>query len=157
MKKTNELGRSMVEMLGVLAIMGVIMYGAISGIGFGVDMYKINASYNDIEELSQGIIDLYSWSQDGYTAFTSALCDNDLIDAGCYTGGGCNSGAVCFDGRFGGNAYVVTAAGDHFTIGYAGLSELACTRLKSMSYSHVTVDSHCDGNGSNRYLTFTSR
>ena len=80
-KAKNESGRTMLEMLGVLAIMGVIMYGAIAGIGFGVDMYKINATFNDVEELSQGVIDLFSWNAGGYptNSFGTAVIMEGLV------------------------------------------------------------------------------
>ena len=65
-RKINESGRTMVEMMGVLAIIGVIMYGAIVGIGFGVDMYKVTATYNDLEKAAEDLKDLYSWSRGGY-------------------------------------------------------------------------------------------
>ena len=40
--KFNELGRSMVEMLGVLAIIGVLSVGAISGYSTAMTKYKLN-------------------------------------------------------------------------------------------------------------------
>lgn len=40
--KFNELGRSMVEMLGVLAIVGVLSVGAISGYSKAMMKYKLN-------------------------------------------------------------------------------------------------------------------
>ncbi len=40
--KFNELGRSMVEMLGVLAIIGVLSVGAISGYSKAMFKYKLN-------------------------------------------------------------------------------------------------------------------
>ena len=64
MKNQDESGRSMIEMLGVLGIMGVIMYGAVAGINFGIDVYRVNATYREIDELSKSIIDLSSWPND---------------------------------------------------------------------------------------------
>ena len=40
--KTNQFGRSMVEMLGVLAIIGVLSIGAIAGYSKAMNKYKIN-------------------------------------------------------------------------------------------------------------------
>ena len=81
--KQNESGRTMLEMLGVLAVMGIIMYGAISGIGFGVSMYKINATFNQLEEISQGLTDLYSWTR-SYPAeegaMNRAVCENAVTE-----------------------------------------------------------------------------
>ena len=42
MKKTNESGRSMVEMLGVLAIIGVLSIGGIAGYTLAMNRYRAN-------------------------------------------------------------------------------------------------------------------
>ena len=46
--KFNELGRSMVEMLGVLAIIGVLSVGAISGYSKAMMKYKLNRQTEQI-------------------------------------------------------------------------------------------------------------
>ena len=154
-KAKNESGRTMLEMLGVLAIMGVIMYGAIAGIGFGVDMYKITATFNDVEELSQGVIDLFSWNAGGYpeTSFKQAIQGNDLVDLQI-----CNSGAstsACFVSRFGSQINVTPCPArdcSKFEIAISGLPYLAVQRLKNMTYANMTVTSTDDGS-----LTLTSK
>ncbi len=42
MKRTNETGRSMVEMLGVLAIIGVLSIGGIAGYTMAMNRYRAN-------------------------------------------------------------------------------------------------------------------
>ena len=42
MKRTNESGRSMVEMLGVLAIIGVLSIGGIRGYSLAMNRYRAN-------------------------------------------------------------------------------------------------------------------
>ena len=58
--KNNETGRSMVEMLGVLAIVGVLSAGALKGYSSAMFKYKMNQTidittrmFQRIEELSQ--------------------------------------------------------------------------------------------------------
>ena len=46
MKKTNETGRSMVEMLGVLAIIGVLSIGGIAGYTLAMNRYRANEILN---------------------------------------------------------------------------------------------------------------
>ena len=138
-KRHNESGRTMLEMLGVLAIMGVIMYGAIAGIGFGVNMYKINASYNDLQELSQGIIDLYSWTT-AYPASTNildAVESNDILSGAHFQGSVGNFTAI--DGQFGSSKMMVAVPlnGNCFGIVYQGIPEIACSRLVHMSYANL--------------------
>ena len=48
MKGILESGRSMVEMLGVLAIVGVLSIGGIMGYSYGMDKYRANETINDI-------------------------------------------------------------------------------------------------------------
>lgn len=47
--KKNETGRSMVEMLGVLAIIGVLSVGGITGYRTAMDRYKANKLINEIQ------------------------------------------------------------------------------------------------------------
>ncbi len=49
--KFNELGRSMVEMLGVLAIIGVLSVGAISGYSKAMLKYKLNKQAEQLDTL----------------------------------------------------------------------------------------------------------
>ena len=44
----SESGRSMVEMLGVLAIIGVLSIGGIMGYSYGMDKYRANETLNDV-------------------------------------------------------------------------------------------------------------
>lgn len=69
--KSFETGRSMVEMLGVLAIIGVLSIGGIMGYSYGMDKYRANETINDImlkmvdivSTVNQsGIPDSTSWS-----------------------------------------------------------------------------------------------
>ena len=50
MKKTNETGRSMVEMLGVLAIIGVLSIGGIAGYTMAMNKYQANEIVNTITQ-----------------------------------------------------------------------------------------------------------
>ena len=55
MYKTNENGRSMIEMLGVLAIIGVLSVGGIAAFGKMYSRYKINETQNQINAISSKI------------------------------------------------------------------------------------------------------
>lgn len=48
LKHKNEDGRSMVEMLGTLAIIGVLSIGGIAGYSYGMNKYKANTIIQDI-------------------------------------------------------------------------------------------------------------
>ena len=56
MAKNYESGRSMVEMLGTLAIIGVLSIGGIAGYSYGMDKYRANQTMNDIMLMGVDII-----------------------------------------------------------------------------------------------------
>ena len=56
----NENGRSMVEMLGVLAIIGVLSVGAISGYSTAMNKYKLNKQTEQYNTVISAIIKYYN-------------------------------------------------------------------------------------------------
>ena len=54
--KRMECGRSMVEMLGTLAIIGVLSIGGIAGYSYGMDKYRANETINDVMLMGVDII-----------------------------------------------------------------------------------------------------
>ncbi|MEE6207253.1 MAG: type 4 pilus major pilin [Alphaproteobacteria bacterium] len=67
MMKTNESGRSMIEMLGVLAIIGVLSVGGIAGYSKAMMQYKINKTVDQISQVVGNVRTLFG-SQKNYTA-----------------------------------------------------------------------------------------
>ena len=55
----REHGRSMIEMLGVLAIIGVLSVGGIAGYSKAMEKWKINKTIEQVEEITQNILTLY--------------------------------------------------------------------------------------------------
>ncbi len=53
--KSNEAGRSMIEMLGVLAIIGVLSVGGIAGYSKAMMKYRINRTFEQITLLTQNM------------------------------------------------------------------------------------------------------
>ncbi len=56
---TNQSGRSMIEMLGVLAIIGVLSVGGIAGYSKAMTKYRINKTIDQITQISQNVRMLY--------------------------------------------------------------------------------------------------
>ena len=56
----NQNGRSMVEMLGVLAIIGVLSVGGIAGYSKAMFKYKMNKTIGEISSVLQNIVELDS-------------------------------------------------------------------------------------------------
>ena len=79
MKQNYEAGRSMVEMLGTLAIIGVLSIGGIAGYSYGMDKYRANTIMNDVNLRA---IDLIAQANRGGTP---NLSEWPTITAGKYT------------------------------------------------------------------------
>ncbi len=66
----NENGRSMIEMLGVLAIIGVLSVGGIAGYSKAMQKYRINKAIEQITLMSQNIRIFFA-NQKNYTGLTN--------------------------------------------------------------------------------------
>ena len=47
-RRTNESGRSMVEMLGVLAVIGVLTLGGLAGYNYAMNKHRANTILNEV-------------------------------------------------------------------------------------------------------------
>ncbi|MBQ6854077.1 MAG: hypothetical protein IJO11_01370, partial [Alphaproteobacteria bacterium] len=57
--KFNEIGRSMVEILGVLAVIGVLSVGGIIGYKYAMDKYRTNDIVESVHMRSTDIWHIY--------------------------------------------------------------------------------------------------
>ena len=87
MTRGDESGRSMVEMLGVLAIMGVLVIGGIAGYRYAMDKYNANEILNEVRKRAVTVsqqrilgqpIDLSEWS--------TTIQGHPVTAAGSYNG-----------------------------------------------------------------------
>lgn len=62
-KYTSESGRSMVEMLGVIAIIGVISVGGITSMSYVDSYFRTSSTLLEVDGLARDIVDMCSWSQ----------------------------------------------------------------------------------------------
>ena len=82
-RQTNPIGRSMIEMLGVLAIIGVLSVGGIAGYSKAMETYKINKTKQQIAEIITNIQTLYMQQKDfngldNTTAVQMGIVPDDL-------------------------------------------------------------------------------
>ncbi len=54
--KINQIGRSMIEMLGVLAVIGVLSVGGIAGFSKAMLQYKLNQQASQLNSIVQSIV-----------------------------------------------------------------------------------------------------
>ena len=67
----NENGRSMIEMLGVLAIIGVLSVGGIAGFSKAMESYKTNQSIDQISTMIANVKNLGLRQHNRFTGFTT--------------------------------------------------------------------------------------
>ena len=85
--KNEQSGRSMVEMLGVLAIIGVLSIGGISGYSKAMAKFRVNKTLDQISMLVMNIRSLYSANinYEGLTdkiAIQMGIIPRDMLPSG---------------------------------------------------------------------------
>lgn len=66
----GQKGRSMIEMLGVLAIIGILSIGGLAGYSKAIDRYRINESINQVTYIVQNTRDLFITQKNFYGALS---------------------------------------------------------------------------------------
>lgn len=131
--RVNESGRSMIEMLGVLAIIGVLSVGGIAGYSKAMNKFKTNKVSDNVSMLVANIKTLYA-QQNTYTG----LNNGTAVSMGVVPDelGTVYDGAkATLTNAFNGPVFIIasdsTAAGDGkaFTIQFNNLSREACISL----------------------------
>ena len=138
MMKYNENGRSMVEMLGVLAIIGVLSVGGIAGYSKAMNKYKINKTTDQVSMLVANIRTLFS-SQGNYEGLTNAQAIKfGVVPNDMYTPKSGSAEITEIHNAFNGDVTIEssparTAEGDDgteaFVITYEGLTSEACVTI----------------------------
>ncbi len=145
MLKTNENGRSMIEMLGVLAIIGVLSVGGIAGYSKAMNKFKTNKVADNVSMLVANIKTMYAQQKTyGNLSTTSAndmgLIPDELVKKSGDTTSYKNAyngeveihtagSTVADDGQAAGTAGKVSADNKAFVIFFGGLSREACITL----------------------------
>lgn len=128
--ETDESGRSLIEMLGTIAIITMITVGGMTGAGYAMQSWRANTAADDIEQAVLGVQDLYSWQKD-YTGLSmSKICQNDVLSRDCVN--------YKWKNPFGGDMYVEPVnGGENFTITLTEVPAASCRNLLSRSWEHV--------------------
>ena len=133
MKNFNENGRSMVEMLGVLAIIGVLSVGGIAGYSKAMNKYKINKTTDQVSMLVANIRTLFS-SQGNYAGLSNAQAKKfGVVPNDMYT----KVSSADIKNAFNGSVTIVAdkarSSGDSgseaFIVEYNGLPSEACVTI----------------------------
>ena len=134
LNKTEQSGRSMVEMLGVLAIIGVLSVGGISGYSKAMAKYKLTKAQDQLSMLLINIRTAFSGSANFNGLNNQAAIDLNIVPADMLPGGlGANDGKIinAFSGAV---TIAATSSNQHFTVQFAGLGTETCTSLASSDW-----------------------
>lgn len=131
--KNSDCGRSMVEMLGVLAIIGVLSVGGIAGYSKAMTKFKINKSMDQVSMLVASIRTLYSGQRnyagfDNENAIKFGIVPNEMV-GGDDTITNAFAGSVIF-----GTATQNGNTSAAFTITYNGLGKEACVTMATADW-----------------------
>lgn len=127
--RVNEQGRSMIEMLGVLAIVGVLSVGGIAGYSKAMNKFKTNKVIDQINMISTNIRTLYS-SQRDFEGLNNQVAKSAGIVSGDMYSGAADSNSDITN-AFQGEVYITTGyhngkANAAYIIGFNGLPKSAC-------------------------------
>lgn len=139
--RVNEQGRSMIEMLGVLAIVGVLSVGGIAGYSKAMAKFKTNKVIDQINTISTNVRTLYS-SQRNYgglnngTAIRMALIPSEMYAASNKSASGSN---VKVTNAFGGDLYIHsvnrgTGTDNAYVIAVDTLPKTACVSIATTDW-----------------------
>lgn len=134
--KSEQNGRSMIEMLGVLAIIGVLSVGGISGYSKAMAKFKVNKTLDQVSMLITNIRTMYGNSID-YTGLDEAqvinldLAPQDMLKK---TGTG-DAAKTDLKNPFNGDVTVTAGTNNaSFKIKYDGLDLGACVTIASSDW-----------------------
>lgn len=132
--KNEQSGRSMVEMLGVLAIIGVLSVGGISGYSKAMAKFKLTKAQDQLSMLVMNIRTAFATSP-GYPGLNNSLAISyKLVPTEM------KSSATGLLNAFGGSATIMAVKGGSnadngaFAITFNGLGKDACTSLASSDW-----------------------
>ena len=130
----NEQGRSMIEMLGVLAIVGVLSVGGIAGYSKAMNKFKTNKLIEQVNMISTNIRTLYA-SQKSYDKLTNGaaiktgVLPNEMYESSASVDA--NDSTATITNAFAGN--VVIKAADVKTTGDAGAFIISMDKIPEAS------------------------
>ena len=133
---SEQSGRSMVEMLGVLAIIGVLSVGGISGYSKAMAKYRVNKTLDQISMLVMNIRSMYSanTNYDGLgaqIAIQMGIIPNDMLAPGADR----DAADTIYNAYQGVVQLASTGANNQqFTVTYAGLPKEACVTIATADW-----------------------
>ena len=141
--KLNEYGRSMIEMLGVLAIIGVMTVGGLNIIGRSRNMHEIGQLVSEVSKVAMTAKKMACQYDEEYGTYTMFLFKSEAYSDELEYENGAFTGPMDTQ---------ITITGDKsfFTVSTSNLSEDACIQLAGNNWGSKGTNGFlgvCVGNG----------
>lgn len=161
----NDSGRSMIEMLGVLAIIGVLSVGGIAGYSKAMRKYRENKTVDQISQILTNIRTFYT-NQGSFkdlnnsSAIKYEIVSQDMVEEDD-TGEGSDAGKATLRNPFGGDVNIYpTASNTRVILEYGGMDMLSCITIASSDWgataSSGLVEMKVGSGGKEDAMNFTS-
>lgn len=136
--KNEQSGRSMVEMLGVLAIIGVLSIGGIAGYSKAMAKFRVNKTLDQISMLVMNIRSLYSGNINynglkDKVAIQMGIIPKDMLPAGT-TESTASAIINAYQGAVSVKAANTGGTDRSFTVTYTGLTREACVAIATADW-----------------------
>ena len=141
-----EKGKTLLEVIGVIGIMGVLTAGALAGYQYALQNIRANSVGETLVAAASNIRKLYSWQRDyseigklSSSALMYKLCKEEVFLEGCTTNDTDKSGVVKH--ALGGDVLVAVTTNnpETFEIQYTGLTSAQCYKLVMQNLNFVDV------------------
>lgn len=143
--KVNQSGRSMIEMLGVLAIVGVLSVGGIAGYSKAMSKYRTNKVLDQVSMLITNIRTMYAQQQTYRNLDNAAAIDMGLVPDELVVSGLADNSVGKIRNIFGGRVFIgassVDGAGEEgqvdknaFIVSFYGVTRDACIAMATSDW-----------------------
>jgi len=136
----QESGRTMMEMIGVIAIIGVLTVGAISAVNFGLESFRVSSAFSMVENTAAAVSDLYSWKREFPTDaeaqnMRNKICENKVFDDPCVAD---QENAATIPTAWG---YLMVEPDNEsrFKITLTNVPYMSCNQLMTMSWTNAMI------------------
>ncbi len=139
MLKNNQIGRSMIEMLGVIAVIGVISAGVLKIIGTMHNKYTVSRGVQQLQDIRKAVQDRFA-ADGSYSKVTNTLLQNENIlphDVKWKSG----VPKHIFGKDIEITPYTYKVSGDGLQIVYKDLNQPACNALATIGWMNISSSS----------------
>ncbi|MBR3501326.1 MAG: hypothetical protein IKO06_00265 [Alphaproteobacteria bacterium] len=138
-KLNNQNGRSMIEMLGVLAIIGVLSVGGIAGYSKAMMKYRINKTIEQVSQISQNVRTFFAPQRSYEGLYPSTETGRAIIEKAKLMPDEMWDNGSVYQGAFGSVMTTVNNSDNKtFEIEFSSIPQEACIELATFDWNSVS-------------------